>query len=85
MNFIYSLVLITHLGTVGDTLANFPTREACMLEAEKVKAQKVKVVCVPKQQLSSTELQKETDTIINLMKYMMTEFKKIETDSKKND
>ena len=80
MNLLYSLVLITQLGTVGDTLATVKDRDACMAEAQKVQVQTVKAVCIPKQQLSSSELQKETDTVINLMKYMMTEMKKIDSD-----
>ena len=80
MNLLYSLVLITQLGAVGDTLATFKDRDACMAEAQKVQIQTVKAVCIPKQQMSSLELQKETDTIINLMKYMMTEMKKMESD-----
>ena len=75
MKLLYTLALITQTGLTD--LAQFDTRDACMKEAQKVRDQKIEVVCVPKTQHTDQQVQQEIDRAMALMKYMMSQMKEI--------
>ena len=76
-NLIYALVIVGSGGQ--ETLAaNFPNRELCMAEAQRVIEQGPSAYCFPTNQMTQADIQRQFDQMMVLMRRFRESTKEVE-------